>query len=67
MSIVHRPVSGVHRAASGVICAEHNSHSIEDNKPFILYTYICYVCRLCAKNIVAPPIKLNSMRGQSSF
>ena len=56
---VLRPSSIVRRRASGVVCAEHNSHNIEDNKP-LLYTYICYVCRLCAKNIVAPPIKLNS-------
>ena len=34
-----------------------------ENKP-LLYTYIFYVCRLCAKNIVAPPVKLNFMRWQ---
>ena len=45
---VLRPASGVRRPASSVVCAEHNSHSIEDNKP-LLYTYICYVCRLLAK------------------
>ena len=31
---------GVRRAESGVACAEHNSHSIEDNK---------LVCRLLEK------------------
>ena len=60
---VLRPSSIVRRPSSGVVCAEHNSHNIEDNKP-LLYTYICYVCRLCAKKIVVPPIKLNSMQGQ---
>ena len=45
---VLRPSSGVRRPLSGVVCAEHNSHNIEDNKP-LLYMYICYVCRLCAK------------------
>ena len=45
---VLRPSSIVQRPSFGVICAEHNSHSIEDNKP-LLYTYICYVYRLCAK------------------
>ena len=60
---VLRPSSGVRCPASGVVSAEHNSHSIEDNKS-LLYTYICYVG--CAqKNIVAPSIKLNSMRGQT--
>ena len=51
------PTSNVHRPASGIVCAEHNFHSIEVIKP-LLYTYICYVHTLCAKNIVAPPIIL---------
>ena len=61
---VRCPASGVQRPASSVVCAEHKSHSIEDNKP-LLNTYICYVCRLLAKNIVAPPIILNSMQRQN--
>ena len=63
---VLRPASIVHCPASGVVCTEHNSHSIEVIKP-LLYTYICYVHTLYAKYIVAPPIILNVLFGQKQF
>ena len=44
LRVLH-PSFGVRYPASGIVCAEHNSHNIEDDKP-LLYTYICYVCRL---------------------
>ena len=63
---VEGPASIVRRPSSGVVCAEHNSHSIEVLKiisPYCINIFVMYVD--CAqKKIVAPPIKLNSMRGQ---
>ena len=57
---VLRPSSIVRRPVSGVVCTEHNSHSIKVIKP-LLYTYICHV------HTVAPPIILNVLFGQKQF
>ena len=54
LSIVQHPMSGVRRLVFDVLYMEHNSHSIEVNKP-LLNTYICNV----HKKIVVPLIMLD--------
>ena len=61
VSIVRRPASIVHRPASSVRSITPTVLKIIS--PYCIHVFVMYVG--CAqKNIVAPPIKLNSMRGQ---
>ena len=65
---VLRPSSGVHRPSSGVRRLASSVRSITPTvlkiiSPYCIHIFVMYVG--CAqKNIVGPPIKLNSMRGQ---
>ena len=66
---VLRPSSIVRRPSSGVRCPASSVRSITPTvlkivSPYCINIFVMYVG--CAqKNIVAPPIKLNSMRGQT--
>ena len=62
LSIVHRPASIIHRPASSVRSITPTVLKIIS--PYCIHIYICYVVGCAQKNIVAPPMKLNSMRGQ---
>ena len=60
---VLRSLSGVYRPASSVRSITPTLLKIIS--PYCIHIFVMYILyRLCAKNIVAPPIKLNSMRGQ---
>ena len=61
---VEGPASIVRCPVSGVVCAEHISHSIADNKPLCIHVFVMYV-GFAQKNIVAPSLELNSMRRQT--
>ena len=61
-SCVHRPASGVRRPASSV--RSITPTILKVISPYCIRIFVMYVG--CAqKNIVAPSIKLNSMRGQT--